>query len=252
SPPKARPSRASLPCCTRRSWWNSATVTSMTCSRSPTRLSSPTCPRCCGRRTAITRSRPSSWPFRRRCWWTRSRSRSPTRRSTAPARSPARPMWWTSPGCAPPRGASEWPRTTSAPVPHPPASTVAAMLLSGWLASRLQWRASPLVAHGDALVGQAHGSRQDVSLRLEAAPELLVPGLERLTLETASGRTLRLARGRGGLHAHSRDARGQEHEWTIPGASRGEQGVLGEGIRQALLRDPTYVPALKAARAMVA
>jgi glucose-6-phosphate dehydrogenase assembly protein OpcA len=141
---------------------------------------------------------------------------------------------------------------TSATVRHHPASTVAAMLLSGWLASRLQWRASPLVAHGDALVGQAHGSRQDVSLRLEAAPELLVPGLESLTLETASGRTLRLARGRGGLHAHSRDARGQEHEWTIPGASRGEQGVLGEGIRQALLRDPTYVPALKAARAMVA
>src|ERR1019366_7418411 len=240
SPPKARPSRASLTCCTRRSWWNSATVTSMTCSRSPTRLSSPTCPRCCGRRTAITRSRPSSWPFRRRCWWTRSRSRSPTRRSTAPARSPAPSLR---------RGLET---ITSATVRHHPASSVAAMLLSGWLASRLQWRASPLVAHGDALVGQAHGSRPDVSLRLEAAPELLVPGLESLTLETASGRTLRLARGRGGLHAHSRDARGQEHEWTIPGASRGEQGVLGEGIRQALLRDPTYVPALKAARAMVA
>ena len=30
-----------------------------------------------------------------------------------------------------------------------------------------------------------------------------------------------------------------EREWTIPGASRGETGVLGEGIRQALLRDPT-------------
>ncbi len=37
-----------------------------------------------------------------------------------------------------------------------------------------------------------------------------------------------------------------------PGASRGETGVLGEGIRQALLRDPTYVPALQAARAMLA
>ena len=28
------------------------------------------------------------------------------------------------------------------------------------------------------------------------------------------------------------------------GASRGEGGILGEGVRQALLRDPTYRPAL--------
>ena len=47
-------------------------------------------------------------------------------------------------------------------------------------------------------------------------------------------------------------AAAEEREWTILGASRGEQGVLGEGIRQALLRDPTYVPALHAARAMLA
>ena len=44
-----------------------------------------------------------------------------------------------------------------------------------------------------------------------------------------------------------RDARGSEREWTILGASRGEGGILGEGIRQALLRDPTYAPALAAA-----
>jgi hypothetical protein len=36
------------------------------------------------------------------------------------------------------------------------------------------------------------------------------------------------------------------------GASRGEGGILGEGVRQALLRDPTYRPALQAAEAMVA
>jgi hypothetical protein len=42
-----------------------------------------------------------------------------------------------------------------------------------------------------------------------------------------------------------------EHAWTILGASRGESGILGEGIRQALLRDPTYTPALKAANALV-
>jgi hypothetical protein len=35
------------------------------------------------------------------------------------------------------------------------------------------------------------------------------------------------------------------------GASRGEAGILGEGIRQTLLRDPTYAAALAAAEAMV-
>jgi glucose-6-phosphate dehydrogenase assembly protein OpcA len=134
-------------------------------------------------------------------------------------------------------------------VRHHPASTVAAMLFVGWLASRLGWSIEPLASIGDALVGKARASHQEVALRLQAAPELQVRGLEGLTLESASGRCLSLDRGPGGLHAHARDPRGHAEEWTIPGASRGEIGVLGEGIRQALLRDPTYVPALKAARA---
>jgi glucose-6-phosphate dehydrogenase assembly protein OpcA len=146
---------------------------------------------------------------------------------------------------------------TSVTVRHHPASTVAAILFAGWLCSRLDWRASPLLADGDALVGSAQAGRSpagrgEVELRLEAAPELQVRGLKGLTVETASGRRVDLERGPGGLHAHTRDTRGEERAWTIPGASRGETGVLGEGIRQALLRDPTYVPALNAARAMVA
>ena len=149
-------------------------------------------------------------------------------------------------------------RTISAmTVRHHPDSTAAAMLLTGWLASRLEWQTGPLTAHGEALVGKAHAGRssighQEVSLRLEEAPELLVPGLEGLMIETASGRRLSLDRGPGGLHARTVDASGSEREWTILGASRGETGVLGEGIRQALLRDPTYVPALTAARALAA
>ncbi len=140
---------------------------------------------------------------------------------------------------------------TGVTVRHHPASTVAAMLLVGWLASRLDWKAGALVAHGEALIGKYHAPRQDVEVRLEAAPAQRVPGLEGLVLETASGLRLRLTRGAGGLRARWRDQGGEEREWTIPGASRGEQGVLGEGIRQALLRDPTYVPALSAARAML-
>jgi hypothetical protein len=37
----------------------------------------------------------------------------------------------------------------------------------------------------------------------------------------------------------------------VLGASRGESGILGEGIRQALLRDPAYRRALERARAML-
>jgi glucose-6-phosphate dehydrogenase assembly protein OpcA len=132
-------------------------------------------------------------------------------------------------------------------IAHHPDSAIAAMLLVGWLASRLSWEVSPLVAHEHNLLGKARARRQDVALRLQAATELQVPGLAGLALETASGRTLRLDRGPGGLHAYSRDPRGSEREWTILGASRGEAGILGEGIRQALLRDPTYAPALAAA-----
>ena len=135
-------------------------------------------------------------------------------------------------------------------VRHHPASTAAALLLTGWLASRLGWREATLLAHGQALRGRAHADRQDIALHLQAAPELMVPGLESVAIETAAGRSLRLTRGPGGLRAHTRQGDGGTLEWILPGASRGEGGVLGEGIRQALLRDPTYVPALDAALAM--
>jgi hypothetical protein len=141
---------------------------------------------------------------------------------------------------------------TSVTVRHHPASTAAALLLVGWLASRLHWRTGSLVSDGGALVGATQAQDNDVVVRLEVAPELQVPGLESLELVTASGMRLRLSRGRGGLRAHRRDSDGTEREWTLPGGSRGEAGVLGEGIRQALLRDPTYLPALEAAREMVA
>jgi hypothetical protein len=64
----------------------------------------------------------------------------------------------------------------------------------------------------------------------------------------ADGTSLSLQRGLGGLDAEERTTDGEAHAWKILGASRGEGGILGEGIRQALLRDPTYLPALEAAR----
>ena len=44
---------------------------------------------------------------------------------------------------------------------------------------------------------------------------------------------------------------GSEASWVVLGASRGEAGILGEGIRHALLRDPTYGPAVHCAGAML-
>ena len=137
-------------------------------------------------------------------------------------------------------------------VRHHPDSGAAALLLAGWMASRLDWKAEPLLRRDGAAVGRAHGRRQDVELCLEPAPELDVRGLALVELATASGRSLSLERGPGGLRAHYRrtGVGAIEREWTIMGASRGESGILGEGIRQALLRDPTYEPALRKAREM--
>jgi glucose-6-phosphate dehydrogenase assembly protein OpcA len=190
-------------------------------------------------------------------------------------------------------------RIEAVSVRHHPDSTVAAMMLVGWLGSRLGWDMSPLTAKGPVLTGSAiapsagdvdsgdgpsaheHAghlhehprqertiaikleqapkqtvpgieSRQGraIAIKLEQAPEQTVPGIESLAVCTAGGRRVGLKRGTGGLRARRRDAEGREREWTILGASRGESGILGEGIRQSLLRDPTYGPALSAAEAM--
>ena len=151
----------------------------------------------------------------------------------------------------PPRLREELRAIESLTVRHHPESTVAAMLLIGWLASRLQWQTTPLSPEQNALAGLARDAgNRNVALRLEAAPELQVRGLEGITLKTANGHELSLDRGPGGLHAHDRNAGGEKREWTILGASRGETGILGEGIRQALLRDRTYVPALRSAQGL--
>ena len=152
----------------------------------------------------------------------------------------------------PPRMRRELGMLSSVTVRHHAASTAAATLLVGWLGSRLDWELGPLSGgHGERRA-KASAAGQEISVKLETDPELQVPGLAGLTVETTAGLNLSLDRGPGGLRARLAPDGGKPREWTIPGASRGETGVLGEGIRQALLRDPTYVPALEAARAMLA
>jgi hypothetical protein len=165
----------------------------------------------------------------------------------------------------------------SVSVRYHPDSTVAALLLVGWLGSRLGWEMSPLLADqrsrrsligaGGGLAGSARsgsarvagpgnpgdsstGCEREIAIHLEPAPEQEVRGLESVAIATASGRRVGLRRGAGGLRSRRRDPDGHEHEWTILGASRGESGILGEGIRQSLLRDPTYGPALQGAETM--
>jgi glucose-6-phosphate dehydrogenase assembly protein OpcA len=145
---------------------------------------------------------------------------------------------------------AELERIETVAVRHHPDSTVAAMLLVGWLASRLGWKVDALTSRNGALAGVARAGKQNVALRLEQAPEQEVRGLESVAIATSSGRRLGLRRGPGGLRARRRDSDGREREWTILGASRGESGILGEGIRQSLLRDPTYGPALEVVETM--
>ena len=151
----------------------------------------------------------------------------------------------------PPQWRDELRRIVSVTVRHSSDSAVAGVLFCGWLASRLGWEPGSLMPAGEALHGKAHGKRQDVALSLEPDPHQSVPGLAGIEIGTASGMKIGLDRGPGGLSAHRTDRRGEESTWTVLGASRGEAGILGEGIRQALLRDPAYRNALDCAVALL-
>jgi glucose-6-phosphate dehydrogenase assembly protein OpcA len=132
---------------------------------------------------------------------------------------------------------------------HQAASTASASLLAGWLASRLGWAPGPLSAqaHG-VLHGLARAGEREIEVDLDSSDQL-VPGLTGVTVAVPEGWSLSLDRDSGGLCARRRSEDGTESTWKVLGASRGEGGILGEGVRQALLRDPTYGPALACARA---
>jgi hypothetical protein len=151
----------------------------------------------------------------------------------------------------PPQWRPELGRISSVTARHRPDSAVSGLLFFGWLASRLGWKAGDMVSQNGSMHGRAQGRRQDVALKLEPDDQLTAPGLAGVRVETDSGMSISLDRGEGGLGAKRRTRDGGEFSWTVMGASRGEAGILGEGIRQALLRDPTYRPALAAAEGML-
>ena len=153
----------------------------------------------------------------------------------------------------------ELPALANVAVRHNPGSLTSALLLAGWLASRLGWSPDTLVATaGGAYRGIAAAQRGGgehaaafsgiVSFDFEPV-DLAVPGIAGVTVGTDYGFSLALDRAKGGLLARQRrPAPSPAREWRVLGASRGEGGILGEGVRQALLRDPTYRPALAHAR----
>ena len=136
-------------------------------------------------------------------------------------------------------------------VRHRPSSAASAALLVGWLASRLGWDAAPLESvNGDGWRGKVARGAGDDQVEIALAPfDQEAPGLAGVTVSWHPDSSLSLDRTRGGLRARQRSP-GGERAWRVLGASRGEGGILGEGVRQALLRDPTYGPALDAARTL--
>ena len=150
----------------------------------------------------------------------------------------------------PPAERSRLSAIASVTVRHREDSLAAAVLFCGWLSSRLGWKPESMAPVSGVLTGHARARKQEVKITLESADQN-APGLAGVTIETASGEAVSLDRSPGGLRSLRRERDGSEQAWTVLGASRGEAGILGEGVRQALLRDPTYIPALNCARAFV-
>lgn len=133
---------------------------------------------------------------------------------------------------------------------HRQGSVASALLLAGWMASRLHWERQRLELWDGRITGD-DAADDAVTISLESAAQE-APGLGGVTVACADGRSLSLQRAEGGLDACERWPDGHEQQWKILGASRGEGGILGEGVRQALLRDPIYVDALDSARGLCA
>jgi glucose-6-phosphate dehydrogenase assembly protein OpcA len=151
----------------------------------------------------------------------------------------------------PPQWRDELARISGVTVRYCPGSEVAAVLVLGWLARRLGWKPGQLTGELGHLSGVAVADDGEVVTGIRVDPTMSIPGLAGVTIETRSGLTISLDRGPGGLTARRGTPDGHESRWTVMGASRGEAGILGEGIRQALLRDRAYGAALAAAREMI-
>ena len=137
-------------------------------------------------------------------------------------------------------------------VRHRADSAAAGLLFCGWLATRLGWRPASLTgSDGGGRLGRLRARRGEIRICLTPI-DLSSPGLGGVTIETAAGEAVSLDRAPGGLRSLRRGRDGSESAWTVLGASRGERGILADGVRHALVSDSIYPPALQAAHAMAA
>src|SRR3954467_10611666 len=96
-------------------------------------------------------------------------------------------------------------RTISAvTVRHQPESAAAALLLVGWLASRLDWQLGTFMGRGASPLRSAPARRQERKGTPDPEPDARVRGLAGVPLQPASGRHFDLDRGPGGLQAYYR------------------------------------------------
>ena len=146
------------------------------------------------------------------------------------------------------RGLGEISRSpcATAPTRSPPRCCSAAGCARAWAGARAR---SPRAAASAARRTPAAAAARSRCASTRSSSRAR-PGSRASRSRWPRARSVSLDRGPGGLKSVRRARDGTEQEWTVLGASRGESGILGEGVRQALLRDPTYKPALSAARAM--
>ena len=125
-------------------------------------------------------------------------------------------------------------------------SLASATLLAGWMAARLEWETLPFELRSvDGYRGTVRAEPGEREVEIALVPvDQEVPGLAGVTVGWHRESSLSLDRAPGGLVARERRAGAGTRSWQVLGASRGEGGILGEGVRQALLRDTTYGPAL--------
>jgi hypothetical protein len=135
-------------------------------------------------------------------------------------------------------------------VRHREDSLAAALLFCGWLCSRLGWAPARLSGVRGSLSGRADAGSRAVRIKLQAV-NMEPPGLDGVTIEMVSGTAVSLDRATGGLRTTRRGPRGHQRVGILFGASRGEAGIVGEGLRQALLHDGTYRPALRCAQMLL-
>jgi glucose-6-phosphate dehydrogenase assembly protein OpcA len=141
----------------------------------------------------------------------------------------------------------ELPDLSAVTVRHHADSAVAGLLLLGWRGSRLRWRMGALRGDAQALRGDAWGAAGAIRLTLMSDEHQHARGLAGVALETRSGWHFSLDRSPRGLYAAEREPGGRQRSWTVLGASRGEPGILGDGIRHALVRDHAFASAAREA-----